>query len=100
MYLEICVGCLKVKRKNFISFKDSYSFTQTYIHHQMFEGGRLYVSLSLFVEDPEGQSNHLLVVFAVHLSPHHVTELRELNIARVVGIELETTTCQASLDFI
>ena len=54
----------------------------------MFKGRRLDAALSSSVKDPERQSDHLLVIVAVHLSSHHLTELGEINVARVVRVKL------------
>ena len=55
----------------------------------MFKGRRLDAALSSSVKNPERQSDHLLVIVAVHLSSHHVTKLGELNIAGVVRVKLD-----------
>ena len=38
---------------------------------------------------PEGKSDHFLVVVTVDLSSHHITKLRELNLAGTVRVVLK-----------
>ena len=54
----------------------------------MFKGRRLDAAPSCPVQHPESQPDHLLVIIATHLCSHHLTELGEINVARVVRVKL------------
>ena len=57
--------------------------------HEVFESSRLDGPTAILVEDPEGHPDHVLVIDRPHLGGHHVAELRELNLARTVGVKLK-----------
>ena len=54
----------------------------------MFEGRGFDVSISFLVQHPEGEADHLLVSNGTHLGPHHVTELGELDVTRIIRVKL------------
>ena len=66
---------------------DAYSLL-TNVGHEMFELTGFNCSTTIFVQRPEGEPHHLLVVRLAHLVGHHVAELGELYLARTVSIIL------------